>query len=284
MSAANVPTPMMRMMKKDVMRSASYILALVLFANPGWSADPAPTEPSAAQEAATNPALEAAIKKLNLPGVAINVKERCVDVDASVCLTRGMLELIACTKRTKEHESIVIVLAKAVHIHTALLLLGAQPGSPAMRKAPEGEIGRWIDILPRGGAVDVLLVLTDKEGKLTEHPISDFISRPSAKSGDAGNGKDIKFPTHTFIFAGSQLVGDGPGPRQYLSDLSGDVISISTFGDELLCLPDINSQDNDSLEWEVNAKGLPAVGTKVTLRLRPHLTAAAISSTGGAAK
>jgi len=265
------------------MRRALIIFALVVFANPGWGAEPDQAGQSVADKAGTNPALEAALEKLNLPGIAINLKERCVDVDASICLDKGMLELIACTKNSKEHESIVVVQAKAMHIHAALLLLGARPGNPAMQKPPEAENGRWIDIPPRGGAVDVLLVFKNKEGRMTEHPIGDFISRSSAASGDpreAGDGKVMRFPTDTFLFAGSQLVGDGSGPRQYLCDQSGDVISIVTFGDELLCLPDVHSNQNDSLIWEINPTALPAVGTKVTLRLRPHFKAAPKNSKG----
>lgn len=63
---------------------------------------------------------------------------------------------------------------------------------------------------------------------------------------------------------------DGPAPRRYLSDLSGSVVLLSTFGDELLCLPAIYSQDTDALMWQVTAAGLPAVGSNVTLRLRPQ--------------
>jgi len=231
--------------------------------------------------------LEAALKKLKLPGVAINLKERSVDVESSVCLREGWLELVACTKGTKEHESILVIEAKAVHVHTALLLLGAKPGNPAMQRAIDGENGRWVYIPPRGGAVDVSLVFTNKQGKLTEHPISDFITRSESEPGVTSGAEvegDKKFPTSTFIFAGSHLVSAGEGPRKYLSDDSGDVISISTFGDELLCLPDIHSQDNGSLEWEVNSTDLPAVGAKVILRLRPQLQTTAKPAREGVKK
>ena len=80
-----------------------------------------------------------------------------------------------------------------------------------------------------------------------------------------------KFPTNTFLFAGSQLVAQEKGPRVYLSDRSGNVVSISSFGDELLCLPDVHSHQNQALVWKVNNKHLPKVGSKVTLRLRPKL-------------
>ena len=104
---------------------------------------------------ATNATLQAALRKLNFPGVAINVQERCVDVESSVCLHRGALELVACTKGTKEHESIVAIEARPVHIHAALLLLGAKPGSPATRQRLGDQPERWLDVPPRGGPVDV---------------------------------------------------------------------------------------------------------------------------------
>ena len=231
---------------------------------------------SGSDEGTTNAALQAALQQLNFPGVAINVQERCVDVEGSVCLHRGVLELVACTQGTKEHESIVAMEAKAMHVHAALLLLGAKPGSPATRQPVGDQDGRWFDVPPRGGPVDVFLVFTDNQGKSVEQPISDFIAPSNRKSRDLDSADTpARFPTHTFLFAGSVLSGDGPGPRRYLSDESGNVISLATFGDELLCLPAIHSQANEALLWQVNATNLPAVGSKVTLRLRPHVQPAA---------
>ena len=244
------------------------------------AADPTPvtlpTNQPGLAEVATNSVLAAAVSKLKFPGVAINLQERCVDVKGSVCLRRGPLELVACTKGTKEHESIVVIEAKPMHIHAALLLLGAKPGSPATRKQLGDQAERWMDVPPRGGPVDVSLVLKGKEGRMVEHPISDFIAPSSRRSDDSASAdQEARFPTHTFLFAGSVLYGDGPGPRRYLSDESGNVISLATFGDELLCLPAMHSQDDDALMWQVNATNLPAVGSNVTLRLRPKSLPAA---------
>ena len=154
-----------------------------------------------------------------------------------------------------------------------------------MGEPPAGDQAeRWMDVPPRGGPVDVSLVLKGKEGRMVEHPIGDFIA-PSRKRAGAPVSADqeARFPTHTFLFAGSVLYGDGPGPRRYLSDQSGNVISLSTFGDELLCLPAIHSQNNDALMWQVNATNLPAVGSNVTLRLRPQLLPAAKAGKSGPA-
>ena len=232
-------------------------------------------QPALAVEHTNSPAA-GAVGKLKFPGLAINIEERCVDVEASVCLRRGLLELVACTKGTKEHESIVAIEAKPRHIHAALLLLGAKPGSPATRQQLGEQAERWIDVPPHGGPVDVSLVLRDEEGKWAERPVSEFIVPSRQRSADPALAAPVpKVPTHTFLFAGSVLQGDGPGPRRYLSDDSGNVISLSTFGDELLCLPAIHSQANDALQWQVNPTHLPAVGSNVTLRLRPQRLPAA---------
>jgi len=222
--------------------------------------------PAAGEKSTTEEAIE---KKLQLPGIKINLKERCVDVDASVCLDRGTLELVACTKNTKEHESIVAIEAKPIHIHTALLLLGAKEGNPAMRKqVGEGDQLRWVDIPPRGSEVVVSLVFKNKEGKQVERPISDFIKR-SEEGGTLEEERTKKFPTSTFLFAGSHLHEEADGVRQYLAGLSGNVISVATFGDEVMCLPDINGHEKGSLLWQIDATYLPAIESKVTLRLRP---------------
>lgn len=213
-------------------------------------------------------------KKVNLPGLTLDLEKRCVDLEAIVCLDEGMLELIACTKGTKEHESIVSITAKPMHVHTALLLLGLKNGNPAMRRPIDEQRTRWMHMEPRGDPVEVYLVFENAAGVMAEHPIGEFVVR---SKGDADglapaagdDDEEVKFP-NTFLFAGSHLYDNGRGQRQYLADKSGNVISISTFGDDLLCLPGIHSNGADELVWEVDATKLPKVGSKVTLRLRPQ--------------
>jgi len=259
--------------------SKKIIIALTLLSKLCWGTEPpwppaSVDKPAQGRRPASKPATKPAGKNFKLPGLVINFQQRCVDLEGVVCLRQGLLELIACTKGTKEHESIVVIKARPAHIHVALLLLGAKNGNPAMRKPTNEEGTRWIDIPPKGDPVDVYLVFKGKKGKMVERPISDFVApaerkpdeKVGAKNGNAA--KDPEFP-HTFLFAGSLVRRQGQGPRKYLSDLSGNVISVVTFGDELLCLPGIHGQGDDSLMWRVDATGLPAIGTKVTLRLRP---------------
>ena len=118
-------------------------------------------------------------------------------------------------------------------------------------------------------------------GRIARPVVSDFVVRSRERvdkvDGDVAtapgqtdrrrNEKQARLP-HTFTFAGSQLRDNGPGPRDYLADLSGNVISIATFGDEVLCLPFHQTQHDGALTWRVKPDSLPGVGTRVTLRLR----------------
>ena len=235
------------------------ILGIFLFSCVGWGGEVTKLS-SGAKEA---------LRKLKLPGIKLNLEERCIDVDATVCLHEGFLELVACTKDSKEHESIVAIAARPMHIHTAMLLMGAKPGNPAMRKALDAEGVRWVPVDPAGDEVRISLVFADAKGKQGEHAISKFISlvQTDEVEGSLAKKKGEVFPV-SFLFAGSHLVEDGPGPKKYVCEHSGNVISISTFGDEFLCLPGIHGHQNGGLNWQVNPKGLPAIGEPIILRLR----------------
>ncbi|PXA03369.1 hypothetical protein DDZ13_11780 [Coraliomargarita sinensis] len=215
---------------------------------------------------------------IKLPGVQIDAKNRIVDVEAQISLEDGLLELIACTEGTKEHEAVVRINATPIHVHTALLLIGARNGTPAMRKPINEEKTRWMHVPPSGDPVHVSLVIKDEDGNPVERPISDFIRRTEGDPympdyGDGGEPADDdeakeSFPD-VFAFTGSHLVEGKDGKKQYLADQSGHVITISTFGDEMLGLPDIQSRENGELVWELDPTYLPPLDTKVTLRLQP---------------
>lgn len=197
---------------------------------------------------------------LNLPGITINAKQRYVDIEAIICLESGALEFVACAAGTKDHESIITVSAQPMHIHLALLLLGAKPGHPASSQLSES--GFWIDLPARGQAIKVSLLIDDGGGKEVEHPISQFIvSNDSDKT---------QLPTDNFVFAGSFLIPQETGPAVYQSDTSGHIISLSTFGDEIMGLSESHGHQNGSLMWQIDTSKIPFEETAVTLRLRPQ--------------
>jgi hypothetical protein len=124
------------------------------------------------------PRTQEALANLKLPGVKINLDEWSVDVDAEVCLHDGLLELILCVDNTKEHESIFSTKARALHIHTALLLMGSKPGTPAMKKIQIKGEDQWISVEPSGDDIVLSVVLQSKDGSDKEYPINLFLQLP----------------------------------------------------------------------------------------------------------
>jgi hypothetical protein len=88
--------------------------------------------------------------------VWIDPKEKSVIVEGQVSLREGMLEMFACTRNTKEHESIISANTKASLVHAALLGLGAEAGHP-VRFQPHYEP-------PAGTEIEVLVRYLDEKG------------------------------------------------------------------------------------------------------------------------
>jgi hypothetical protein len=229
-------------------------LAVVLAAGGMCRAEDAP----AAEQPAGEPAAEQAPAepgKLQLPGIKVDLKKKMVDVDAKVVLREGMLELVACTPDTKEHEAILSLGAKAQHIHLSLLLLGAKPGRPTPWVQLEDNTLKRL--LPQGDKVRVSLVF-EEDGQEADVPISRFIV----------NSKGKHTASSEFLFAGSVLTKLEDGRMIYEADQSGNVISLVSFGDEMLVTPDPAMNDYSTLDYFADPQNIPTEGTKVRLRLR----------------
>jgi hypothetical protein len=98
-------------------------------------------------------------KPLNKSGtVLLDVKGKRLLLRSQVVLREGLLELLVCLKRTKEHESILAVDAPAQIIHAGLLALGATTGTP-VRWQPDFQAAT-------GQPIDIFLTWTDEDGKL----------------------------------------------------------------------------------------------------------------------
>ena len=94
--------------------------------------------------------------------VWVNLKEKYVVVGGQVCLREGVLEMFACPRGTKEHESVVSTNSPARFVHAGLLMIGARSG-PAMQYHPVYK--------PAGGTeIDVEVVWEDAQGTLKRVP------------------------------------------------------------------------------------------------------------------
>ncbi|MBL8852226.1 MAG: hypothetical protein JNG89_21315 [Planctomycetaceae bacterium] len=115
---------------------------------------------------------------------------------AKVVLREGVLEMLICKAQTKEHESILSIDADAYLIHAGLLLLGAQPGSPATYDTQFHP--------PTGQEIDIHFAWTDEQGQeqrvhartWVRHVTRRYYEAPLAKvpaGVTVGKGSDLRY-------------------------------------------------------------------------------------------
>ena len=198
------------------------------------------------------PAPENATRLIPTEEVWINREEKKVYVGGQVSLRRGMLEMFACPKGTKEHESIVAVNSLSATVHAALLAVGAVPGTPVSYD-PEYKP-------PTGTEIDITIEWKDPEDKWHSANAREWVRNVRTK-------KELDVP---WVFAGSGFyVEEETGKQHYLAE-SGDLICVSNFGSATLDLPVESSQAAAGLLFEAFTERVPALGTPVRLVLEPR--------------
>jgi len=204
------------------------------------------------------------------PRISIRVdrKKRIVDIDAVVCLREGdWLELLACAKGTKEHESILSIKAAPSEVHGALLLIGLKEGTPLRYIKVKGK-RKLMD--PQGPRVAVTLVYKNDKGKTVEVPAHEWVVNQKT-------GKQLN--DNIWLFSGSffdrykvpKKLGSDEFviKERYAADLNGTIISLVNFGDDVLSRDTNLTDKTDEGVWGVATKKVPKLGTKVIIRIRP---------------
>ena len=179
----------------------------------------------------------------------INNKTKQVAIDGTVCLTRGYLEMFACSANTKEHESVVALQARPQLIHLALLAVGGEHGSPSS----------WRPYKPASG--DVIKVFVEyMEGKKAKRVEAQTWVR---------NVKTKQPMDHEWVFAGSSWVVDPETKKRYYRADGGEVICVSNFPVAMMDLPIESSQANDDLAFEAFTENIPKRRTPIRVYLIP---------------
>jgi hypothetical protein len=184
----------------------------------------------------------------------IDGDKRRVLIKGVICRRTDQLEQFLCRKMTKEHEAIVAADVDARHIHAALLVAGAEPGSP-IKFDDKGNVTP-----PRGAKIKVFVEYEDK-GKKVKVPAQQWVK----------NIKTKKELDQDWVFAGSFLIPnrlDEKAPPFYAAN-DGDVICLANFDSALLDLPITSSKDNDDLSFEAWTERIPPLESPVTVILEP---------------
>jgi len=189
------------------------------------------------------------------PAVSLQRGGGELQVQARVACTRGDLEQVCCARGTREHESLLVTDAPANSVQAGLLALGLRSGSPgSWRTAPDGRLEQ---VPPSGSLVEVLVRWQD--GVATrETPVGGWLDDRRPGPSDA-----------RFVFAGSRFVTTPQGER-FAADLSGSIVGLVTFGDEVLALRQV-VPDRAAVRppaFRARTDAIPRQGVEVTLVIK----------------
>ena len=184
--------------------------------------------------------------------VYLDLKRKAVVIDGEVCLREGHLEMFACPKGTKEHESVVSLNCTAEQAHAALLAVGAAPGT-TVKFDPEYKPAT-------GPIIDVLVLWLDEKGEKHKVRAQEWIKYGKAE-------KEMPFD---WVFAGSGFWTDEDNGKVHYMANSGDLICVSNFNTATLDLPVESSQANASLLFTAFTDRIPPRGTKIRVVMIPR--------------
>jgi hypothetical protein len=223
-----------------------------------------------------------------LPGIRVDRDRRLIEFDGHVPInvndrdTLGdylvvFLECVVTTPRAeKDHETLVVADIRPSNLHAALLAIGLDPGAPGDWEWDRRQVQR---VPARGDEVVVTLRWEAPGGEVIERDARELIV--NEKTGEHFGGS-------AWVFAGSiedSQAGAGalppepgpvpdapPPPRSplYAADATGLLVGLATFGTEVIAWREVISHaaDVDTPVWIADRATTPAIGTKVTVRVR----------------
>jgi hypothetical protein len=232
----------------------------------GGAEEPATKPAQPPPLASTLPAPRGLVRLAKDYDVWFDPKRKLVVVDGEVVLREGYLEMFACPRGTKEHESIVAVNCNAQFVHAGLLAAGAVAGRPVQFQP---------QYVPASGTtVDIWILWVDAQGKRHTARAQDWIKNVRTE-------KELEY---TWVFAGSGFWTDETTRQRYYYGDGGDFICVSNFPSATLDLPVQSSQANDQLMFAAFTERIPPRGTKVRLVLVPRLEQKKTVDQGASAK
>ena len=186
--------------------------------------------------------------------VRLDSAAREIRFPAKVNMRDGLLEVVVCTEQGKLHESVLVSPISPMHLHTALLLLGLEPGrnpgwyvsaDPALREE------NWDG--PSGALVDVHVRWETPEG-VREVRAEELLQ-------DQRTGRAMS--KTSWVFIGSNVDGQGV----YAAENLGSIVTNYHDRTAVLDNPlDIGRVDDFSF---ARTELIPAMGTPVEIRIVP---------------
>jgi hypothetical protein len=185
-----------------------------------------------------------------LPHLRVDRARQQVRIECEAINAEEKLEFLVCATGTKEYESVLRSRARPSHLHFALLMLGLEPGQPVKFNPATNT---WI--APRGPGLKVNCEFV-RDGKTIVIPASRLMRSVKDKS---------EMPDVKWVFVGAPTLEDG----EYAADVTGYLITVVNFEHTVIDIPQLRSNKNESLEWEINPDAMPKRNTPIWLIIEP---------------
>ena len=232
---------------------------------PDPAAPPAGAEP--ADPAKAKPALvQLDANRFKIGEVEFNQQTRVIRFPAILNQREGLLEYVIVHDKGKVHESLLRTAINPTHLNIALKLVRYQC-SPELFSPPneDGAPGGRHPVVPpaikAAARVDIRMLWKDGE---TEHDASVNECINNTKN-------DKVMAPGPWIYGGS-AVFEG----RFVAEMTGDIVAILTNEAAIFNYPGDNNRVGENYgDWFVLTKGVPAVGTPITVEIRPWSPAAA---------
>ncbi len=182
--------------------------------------------------------------------VWIDFEKRQVVLGGRICFREGMLEMFACPRGTKEHESVVAVESSARQAHACLLALGCNPGNPVS----------WDPEYKVAAGPEIGIEVAWKEN-------SETVRRDAREMVlDIKTGEQLR---QAWVFGGSRVFTEESTGEEFYCGDGGEFVCVSNFSTATLDLPIDSSNANGMLMFEANPAKIPELETRVLLFLVP---------------
>ena len=192
------------------------------------------------------------------------VAEQAVEVPAEVCLREGILDyLIIAPGSAKEYETLFVAKCEPSQLHAALLAVGARPGSVDLRFRGDRRgdpldtaLAKRLDSRPPGTRVRMLV--RRKGGGFI--PVERWLI-------DRRTGAPPERLEH--VFSGSWFGPDEKGGERYVADMYHVMAALWYDGTAPLNAAVVvgSPYRGDRMGFAINTRAVPAIRTRVTLRL-----------------
>ena len=185
------------------------------------------------------------------PGLSVDAARHEVQMEATVCLQKGMLEYLVCRRGTFEHEAVFVTTCTPSLLHTALLVIGTEP-------FPQMADGEWARVArERIPARLTITVAYEQDGRPQRRRISEFLVDRKKRNAAVPD---------SWVFTGSFFIKEDSQVR-YAADRTGAGSGLIPEGAAVIQFAERSGipYHGEDQGLEVNPDTTPAVGTRVRL-------------------